>query len=126
MNSTPAATSSGEGTPSPGSQISPSTAHAATTPASGEFTVTVHARDQSWIATTVDGKPIPSETLEPGNGRTFHGRREVVIKAGNIGALDFLLNGKKLDVGGDLGQVKTVTIGPAGLSPSPQIRPPNP
>ncbi|MFZ3265169.1 MAG: RodZ domain-containing protein [Terriglobales bacterium] len=119
MNSAPgpAATSS-EGTPSPGSQISPPT-QSSTTPASGEFTVVVHARDQSWIAATVDSRPIPSETLEPRGERTFHGRREIVIKAGNVGALDFLLNGKKLDVGGDPGQVKTITIGPAGLLPNP-------
>ena len=123
--SAPVATS-GEGTPSSASQLPPTAAQSSTTPASGEFTVVVHARDQSWIATTVDGRPIPSETLEPGTGRTFHGRREVVIKAGNAGALDFLLNGKKLDVGGDLGQVKTVTIGPAGLSPNPLNPPANP
>ncbi len=120
MNSATGSTAtSSEGTPSPGSQVSPPPTQSSTTPASGEFTVTVRARDQSWIATTVDSRPIPSETLEPRSERTFHGRREIVIKAGNAGGLDFILNGKKLDVGGDLGQVKTVTIGPAGLSPNP-------
>jgi cytoskeleton protein RodZ len=127
MNSAsgPAATSS-EKTPPTSGQNSPSAAETVTTPASGEFTVVVHAREQSWISTTVDGKPSPSETLEPRSDRALHGRKEVVIKAGNAGGLDFLLNGKKLDVGGDVGQVKTVTIGPAGLLPNASPSPTTP
>ena len=111
----PPGSTSSEKTPSTSGQISPSAAEAAPTPASGEFTVVVHAREQSWIATTIDGKATPSEILEPRSDRALHGRKEVVIKAGNAGGLDFLLNGKKLDVHGDFGQVKTVTIGPTGL-----------
>jgi len=108
------------------SQNSPTTAETATTPASGEFAVVVHAREQSWISFTVDGKPTPSEILEPGSDRALHGHKEVVIKAGNAGGLDFLLNGKKLDVGGDFGRVKTVTIGPAGLLPNASASPTTP
>ncbi len=91
----------------------------APTPTSGEFTVAIHARQECWISITVDHKTLPSETLEPGNDRIVHGRKEVFIKAGNAGALDIQLNGKKLDTGGDFQQVKTITIGPAGLLPSP-------
>jgi cytoskeleton protein RodZ len=124
MNSAPGlAATSGEKTPATSGQNSPSVAEAATSPASGEFTVVVHAREQSWISSTVDGKPFPSETLEPRSDRTLHGRKEIVIKAGNAGGLDFLLNGKKLDVSGDVGQVKTVTIGPAGLLPNASTSP---
>ena len=119
----PPASTSSEKTPSTSGQISPSAAEAAPTPASGEFAVVVHAREQSWISTTIDGKATPSEILEPRSDRTLHGRREMVIKAGNAGGLDFMLNGKKLDVHGDLGQVKTVTIGPTGLLPNPSTSP---
>ena len=127
MNSAPGpAATSGEKTPPTSGQNSPGAAEVATSPASGEFTVVVHAREQSWISSTVDGRPFPSEVLEPRSDRALHGRKEVVIKAGNAGGLDFLLNGKKLDVSGDVGQVKTVTIGPAGLLPNASPSPTSP
>ena len=91
------------------------------TPAPGEFTVTIQAREQSWLSITVDGKSTPSEMLEAGTERAFRGRQQVVVKAGNVGGLDFRLNGKKLDVAGDFGEVKTVTIGPAGLVPGAAV-----
>lgn len=96
------------------------------TPSPGEFLVLVHAREESWISVTVDGKFAGSELLEAGNDRTFHGRRDVFVKTGNAGALDFQLDGKKLDVGGDFGEVKSVTIGHAGLIPSASLPPTNP
>jgi len=49
---------------------------------------------------------------------------QVVIKAGNIGALDFWFNGQKLPAQGDLDQVKTVTFDSAGLvNPTPKVQP---
>jgi cytoskeletal protein RodZ len=96
------------------------------TPAPGEFTVTIQAREQSWVSITVDGKSTGSEVLEAGTDRTLRGRKQVVVKAGNAGALEFRLNGKKLDVGGDFGEVKTVTIGPAGLVSTPPAASPAP
>jgi cytoskeletal protein RodZ len=124
-DSTPtSAASSGLNPPTASSQSSLNPTEAA--PAPGEFTVTIHARDECWISIAADHKPVPSEILPPGTDRTIHARKEVVIKAGNIGALDLRLNGKKLDVGGDFQQVKTVTIGPAGLLPTPSTSPQSP
>jgi len=132
---TPAPTSS-QKIPSPASQKSPSAAGAvstptvttptAATPAPGEFTVVLQAREQSWISVTVDGKSTPSELLEAGSEFTIHGRKQVVVKVGNAGGIDFRLNGKKLAVGGEFGEVKTVTIGPAGLVLEPSTPPPTP
>jgi len=48
------------------------------------------------------------------------------VKAGNAGALDFRFNGKKLDTGGQLGQVKTVTFGPDGMVPTAPAAPSTP
>lgn len=88
-----------------------------------EFVVVIQARDESWLSVIVDGKAIGSETLEAGDERTYHGRNRVLVKAGNAGALDFRLNGKTLPIGGDFGEVKTVTIGPSGLILPPVDRP---
>ena len=87
-------------------------------PAPGEFLVLIHAREESWVSVSVDGKPVGSELLGAGSERTFHAHRGVFVKAGNAGALDFQLDGKKLEVGGEYGEVKSVTIGHAGLIPN--------
>jgi cytoskeleton protein RodZ len=92
----------------------------------GEFSLVIHAREESWVSTTVDGKSTASELLEAGTERTVHATKEVTVKAGNSGAVDLLLNGKRLDMGGNFGEVKTVTIGPAGLVPTASTTPTNP
>jgi cytoskeletal protein RodZ len=86
--------------------------------APGEFTVDIQTREESWISLTVDGKAVAAELLPAGSQRTVHGRKEVVVKAGNSGGVDFRFNGKKLDFGGGFGEVKTITFGPQGLSPN--------
>ncbi len=88
------------------------------TPAPGEFTVVILAREDSWLSITVDGKSTFADTLVAENQRAVHGQKEVVIKTGNTGALDFVFNGKKLTPQGDYGEVKTLTFGPGGLQPN--------
>ena len=88
---------------------------AAALAAPGEFTIVIHAREESWIAITADGKTISHETLEPGSERAIRGRKEIIVRTGNAGGIDFLLNGKKIDTGGILGEVRTVTFGSQGI-----------
>jgi cytoskeleton protein RodZ len=88
------------------------------TPVAGEFIVVVQAREQSWVSILADGERVPSELLEPGSERAVQARREIIVKAGNAGGIDFLFNGKKLNVGGEYGEVKTVTFGPNGILPN--------
>ena len=93
------------------------------TPATGEFTVVILAREDSWISITADGKPIIEETLVAEDQRAVHAQKEVIIKAGNTGALDFVFNGKKLNSQGDYGEVKTLTFRSTGLQPTPRAAP---
>lgn len=88
------------------------------TPVAGQFIVVVQAREQSWVSILADGERVPSELLEAGAERAIQARREVIVKAGNAGGVDFLFNGKKMAVGGDFGEVKTVTFGPRGIVPN--------
>jgi cytoskeleton protein RodZ len=82
---------------------------------SDEFTVVIQARQDSWVAINADGKDVLTETLSAGSQRAVRGRKEVIVKAGNAGGLDFLFNGTKLGPQGDSGQVKTLTFGVGGL-----------
>jgi cytoskeleton protein RodZ len=99
---------------------------AAPAAAPGEFTVVIHAREDSWISVTADGKTTGSELLTAGDEITVRGRKEVIVKAGNAGGVEFRFNGKKLDTGGEYGEVKTVTFGPGGMSPNAPGPPPTP
>ena len=84
----------------------------------GEFTVVIQAREESWTTITADGKTISSELLPAGSERVVRGRKEITVRTGNSGAVDFRFNEKKVDIGGDYGEVKTVTFGPHGILPS--------
>jgi cytoskeleton protein RodZ len=90
----------------------------ATPAAPGEFTVLIQVREESWVSITADGKRIESELLPAGTERSVHGRKQIIVKAGNAGGVDFHLNGKKLDTAGEYGEVKTVTFGPEGIVPN--------
>jgi cytoskeleton protein RodZ len=96
----------------------------AATPA--EFTVLIQAREESWISITADGKTVPSELLAAGEQRSIRGRKEITVKAGNSGGVDFRFNGKKLDTGGEYGEVKTITFGPQGIMPTAPVPPSTP
>jgi hypothetical protein len=50
--------------------------------------------------------------------KSIRADKEIVIKAGNIGALDFEFNGQKLPTQGDYGEVKTLTFDAHGLQAS--------
>jgi cytoskeleton protein RodZ len=94
--------------------------------APGEFTVVIQAREESWISITADGRAVSSELLSAGGERAVHGRKEIIVKAGNAGGVDFRFNGQKLDIGGAFGEVKTVTFGPRGILPNAPAPPSTP
>ncbi len=115
----------GESAPSPASET-PRDSAALAPAAPGEFTIVIHAREKSWIGITTDGKTIARETLPAGSERAIRGRKEIVVKTGNAGGIDFLFNGKKLDTGGASGEVRTVTFGPRGILPNASEPPATP
>ena len=108
----------GVSVPSLVSKTSHDAATASPAATQGEFTVVIQAREESWTTITADGKTISSELLPAGSEREIRGRKEIIVRTGNAGAVDFRFNGKKVDTGGDYGEVKTVTFGPHGILPS--------
>jgi len=88
-------------------------------PASGspstQFSLLIKAHDDSWITITADGKAIPSELMIAGSERTIRGTKQIIVKAGNAGGLDFQLNGEKVPFVAESGEVKTVIFGARGI-----------
>lgn len=83
----------------------------------GLFHVLIKAREDSWVAITADGKQIVQDTLAAPAEQSIEAREQIVIKTGNVGALEISFNGKKLAPQGGYNQVKTLTFDPNGLRP---------
>jgi cytoskeleton protein RodZ len=103
---------------------SPKPAEAATVPPGpvptpGAFVVLVTAREDSWLTITADGKQVMRDTLTAPAAKSVEAVKEIVIRAGNVGALEFSFNGKKVPVRGDFDEVKTLVFDPNGLQPEP-------
>ncbi len=107
---------------------SPTEAQPAPPAAPGNFLLLIQARDDSWIEVSADGKDVTHELLPAGTQKSIQAQREIVIKAGNIGGLDFTFNGKKLPAQGAPDEVKTLKFAPSGLqvpttAPQPAVNP---
>lgn len=99
----------------PASESVPDQAQESDPNAAGTFRVAIHAREDAWVHINADGKDVLEDTLPAESQKSVIAANHLVIKAGNIGALDFWFNGQKLPTQGDLDQVKTVTFDSAGL-----------
>ena len=84
-------------------------------PATGTFVVMLKAHDDSWISINVDGTQLPGQTLVAATEKSFEARRSVMLKAGNIGAVDVYFNGQKIPPQGDEGEVRTLSFDAHGL-----------
>ncbi len=83
----------------------------------GAFTVLIKAREDSWVSITADGQPVMQDTVTSAAEKSVQAHNQIVIKTGNVGALDISFNGKKLAPQGRDNQVKTLTFDLKGLRP---------
>lgn len=90
---------------------------------SGPVSVTVIAKEITWIRITADGQKVFGGTIDPGQQRTVQGR-DLEIIVGNAGTLDVVYQGKSLSFG-TKGQVKTLLFSPEGwkIKPKPVADP---
>jgi cytoskeleton protein RodZ len=79
-------------------------------PAQGGLVLRIKAREDSWLSITVDGEVTSGQILAAAAEKTVRAQNAILIRAGNIGALDFEFKGKPLPVQGALGEVKTLAF----------------
>ncbi len=79
--------------------------------------VVIRAREDSWLSISVDGEIITRALLTAPAQKSIRAQNKIVVRAGNVGALDFEFNGKKLPTQGDYGEAKTLTFDAHGLQP---------
>jgi hypothetical protein len=95
-------------TPAPTESVDPSP----------EFVVQFHAREDSWVSITADGKPIMKGNLIARRETTIRAKHNITLVAGNAAGLDVSFNGKPLGgLGGKSHEVRTVVFNSAGLQP---------
>lgn len=86
----------------------------------GAFTVLLKGNDDSdecWVSIVADNQPPVEVTLSAPQEKSIQASREVIVKAGNVGALDVFFNGHKLPRLGEYGTVRTLTFHSDGLQP---------
>jgi len=74
----------------------------------------ISLRQDSWISITADGHESTRGTLTAPAERSVQAKKEIVVKAGNAGAVDYEFNGKKVPAQGVDGQVQTIVFDSTG------------
>ena len=88
----------------------------------GSVHVMVSADEPCWTQITADGKVLFAGTLNTGETKTVNATEVVSVRAGNAGAIKLKLNGSDVASIGPKGQIRVVTLTPAGA----QVRAPTP
>jgi cytoskeletal protein RodZ len=88
---------------------------AAQAPKKGLFTVSVQAKEDTWIGVTADGKQVMNVLVPAGQERVIHARDQLVLRTGNAGGIEVAHNGVALPAVGQPGEVKTLTFNARGL-----------
>jgi hypothetical protein len=76
------------------------------------ITLTIRAERDCWVAASADGDRVMYQILPAGSERTFEGTREIVLRAGDAGALRLTLNGHDVGTFGHAGEVRQTRITP--------------
>jgi hypothetical protein len=74
-------------------------------PISDKLIMDIEARQRCWLQVQVDGEQQYSAIMAVGEKKSFEARQSIVIKAGNAGGIDLILNNKKLTPLGKQGEV---------------------
>lgn len=84
-------------------------------PSSDRLTVIVSVSRPSWLSATVDGEKAIERVLQPGDPRTMEVGRELVLKAGDAGAVSMTVNGAVARPLGKGGEVVTAHVTPSNF-----------
>jgi cytoskeleton protein RodZ len=77
--------------------------------------VVVTATDRCWVSAFVDGERVAQREMIAGEQQRFNIRRELVLTAGNAGALTLTINGVEARPLGRAGQVVTARLNQANF-----------
>jgi hypothetical protein len=96
-----------EESPAPAPEIRPAFA--------GPLAVVVAAKSPSWVILTVDGRKAVNRLLQVGERETIEARRDLVVTAGDAGAIVMTLNGRLARSIGRPGETATARLSSANF-----------
>ncbi|WP_461833026.1 helix-turn-helix domain-containing protein [Desulfothermus sp.] len=73
-------------------------------------TVEIRAKDKCWVKGWMDENSTKERLLSNGGMTLFKFKDKLKLKVGNAGVIDIYLDGKKVDIKGKPGQVKTLNF----------------
>jgi cytoskeleton protein RodZ len=73
------------------------------------------AIEETWLSLQADDQSGKEMILKPGEGMTVQASGRILMKLGNAGGLDLVLNGKPLGKPGKSGEVLTLIVTPQGV-----------
>jgi cytoskeleton protein RodZ len=82
---------------------------------SGKLTLAIKVRQDAWMSIIADGHSVLSETLVAPTERSVEAHSHIVVRAGNIGAIDFSFNGHRLPTQGAYGEARILSFDAYGL-----------
>jgi hypothetical protein len=113
---TPVATPAKRPGPPPGAQVPgmpvPKVAAPLSALVAGKARATITASDRSWVTACADGNLVFSKLFTAGSKDNVDFTRRAVVRMGNAGPLEILVNGKTMGPLGRPGQVRVIELTP--------------
>ncbi len=105
--------------------LTPSAPVTATTsvPEKKAISLQLNAIEDTWLTLQADDQSGKEMILKPGEGTTFQASGRILMKLGNAGGLDLVLNGKSLGKFGKSGEVLNLIVTPQGVEVKRPERP---
>jgi len=107
---TPVATSDAQEKPPAKDIILPAATAAA--PAAHALVVQLTPTRRCWVTASADGQRVIYKLMMPGTPETLNADEEIQIRAGDAGALEWTVNGRKVGLFGQSGQIRTLRLTP--------------
>jgi cytoskeletal protein RodZ len=97
--------------------LAPSAPVAATTSVQEKKPIALQLKaiEETWVSLQADDQSGREMILKPGEGTTVQASGRILMKLGNAGGLDLVLNGKPLAKPGRSGEVLTLIVTPQGV-----------
>ncbi|HVP80056.1 MAG TPA: RodZ domain-containing protein [Thermodesulfobacteriota bacterium] len=97
--------------------LAPSAPVAATTSVQETKAISLQLKaiEETWLSAQADDQPGKEMILRPGEETTFQGSGRILMKLGNAGGVDLVLNGKSLGKFGKPGEVLNLLVTPQGV-----------
>jgi cytoskeleton protein RodZ len=86
---------------------------------SDKFSISITVREDAWMSVLADGHRVLSQTLVAPAEKLVEAHNRIVVRAGNIGAVDFSFNGRRLPAQGDYDEARTLNFDVNGLQAQP-------